>query len=413
MTNLDPCPGITLESAGGPPLHEQVEILRHAGPAVPVRLPEDVVAWSVTRGDVIKRLLSHPAVSRDAKQSKPGYQPGAVAWLVPWVDAESMFNAEGRDHTRLRRLVGPVFAPRRIEAMRPRVEAVVHDLLDALAAYDGDEPVDLRAAFAYALPTRVICDLFGVPGPQRPAMLELFNAVLSTGVAAEEAAAVSSALEVAIRELIETKRRHPGEDMTSLLLATHEESGDRLSEQELIDMLILMLGAGSGTAIALIGHAVTELLLHRGQLDIVLNDASTWADVIEETLRLHPSVMHMPMRWATEDIDLGEGVVIRAGDPMIIGFGAHGRDPSVHDDPETFDISRKEKSHLAFGHGIHYCLGAPLARLEASVALPALFARFPELTLATPPRELEHLHSFIGNDITTLPVLLGRSARAA
>ncbi|MEU5402328.1 cytochrome P450 [Streptomyces sp. NPDC005963] len=411
MTDLDP--GITLDSTGGPPLHEQADALRQAGPAVRVRLPEDVVAWSVTRGDVIKKLLSHPAVSRDAKQSKPGYQPGAVAWLVPWVDAESMFNVEGRDHTRLRRLVGPVFTPRRIDAMRPRVEAVVSELLDALEAHEGDEPVDLRAAFAYAVPTRVICDLFGVPAAQRPAMLKLFDAVLATGVAAEDAAAVNHGLEVAMRELIETKRNQPGEDMTSLLLATHEESGDRLSEQELVDMLKLMLGAGSGTSIALIGHAVTELLLHRSQLDIVLDEPSAWSDVIEETLRLHPSVMHMPMRWATEDIDVGEGVVIRAGDAMIMGFGAPGRDPSVHDAPDTFDIRRKERSHLAFGHGIHYCLGAPLARLEAAVALPALFDRFPELTLASPPRELEHLHSFIGNDVTTLPVRLGRPSRQA
>lgn len=413
MTSLDPVPTITLDSAGGPPLHEQAALLRSAGPAVPVRLPEGVVAWSVTRGDVIKRLLSHPAVSRDAKKCVPGYQPKLIAWLIPWVDAETMFNVEGGDHTRLRRLVGPVFAPRRIEAMRPQVETIVTELIDALEARRGGAPVDMRAAFAYRVPTRVICDLFGVPASQRPAMLELFNAVLSTDVSAAEAASVSRDLEIAIRDLVETKRHEPGDDMTSLLLATHEESGDRLSEQELVDMLTLMLGAGSGTSIALIGHAVAELLAHPDQLDEVLAEPSSWTQVIEETLRLHPSVMHMPMRWATEDIDLGEGVVIRAGEPMIMGFGSHGRDPSLHHDPGSFDIHRENKGHLAFGHGVHYCLGAPLARLEASVALPALFARFPHMTLAAAPKELEHLRSFIGNDMTALPVHLGEPAKAA
>ncbi|MGW4028731.1 cytochrome P450 family protein [Streptomyces sp. NPDC004838] len=398
---------VTLDSGGGRRMYEQVDRLRAAGPAVRVRLPEGVVAWSVTRGDVIKRLLTHPGVSRDARKSVPGYRPGAVGWLFPWVDVESMFNAEGQDHRRLRKLVGPAFAPRRIEAMRPRIQAVVNGLLDALEARGDAEPLDLRAGFSHEVPTRVICDLFGVPAEQRPAMLRSFGAVADTGATAEEAAALNQDLLTLVRALIDAKRRDPGDDMTSLLLAAREEDADRLSEQELISTLFLMIGAGSQTAISLIDNAVRELLTHREQLEAVLSGATPWTEVVEETLRLHSSVMHMPMRWATQDIDLGEGVVIRTGESMLIAFGAPGRDPGVHDDPGAFDAGREDKAHLAFGHGVHYCLGAPLGRLEAEVALPALFGRFPGLALAVAPEHIRPQRSFIGNDITELPVRLG------
>ncbi|MFF0447521.1 cytochrome P450 [Streptomyces sp. NPDC004609] len=398
---------VRLDSSGGRRVYEQMDRLREAGPAVRVALPEGVVAWSVTRGDVIRRLLTHPGVTRDARKSVPGYRPGAVKWLFPWVDVESMFNAEGKDHTRLRKLVGPAFSPRRIEAMRPRVQAIVTRQLDVLAARAGEEPVDLRAGFSYGVPTEVICDLFGVPEDRRAEMMEVFGSVADTGATEEEAAAVNRELISVVQRLVELKRREPGDDMTSLLLATREEDEDRLSEQELLSTLFLMIGAGSQTAISLIDNAVRELLAHRGQLKAVLAGEIAWPEVVEETLRLHSSVIHMPMRWATEDIDLGEGVVIRAGEPMLIGFGAPGRDPGVHDDPGTFDLSREDKAHLAFGHGVHYCMGAPLGRLEAEVALPALFERFPVIRLAVAPERIQPQRSFIGNDIVDLPVLLG------
>ncbi|MGW6457208.1 cytochrome P450 family protein [Streptomyces sp. NPDC055078] len=411
MSSLGTGAIVTLDSSGGQHLYEQTDRLREAGPAVRVRLPEGVVAWSITRGDVIKRVLTHPGVSRDARKSVPGYQPGAIAWLFPWVDVESMFNAEGRDHTRLRKLVGPAFAPRRIEAMRPRVQAIVDDVLDTLESRSRDEPVDLRASFAHEVPTRVISELFGVPDDQRPEMMRVFAGVADTGATPAESDAVNKALIVMMRQLIETKRRTPGDDMTSLLLTTHEEDTDRLSEQELLSTLLLMIGAGSQTAIALIDNAVRELLVHRGQLDAVLDGRVPWTEVVEETLRLHSSVMHMPLRWATEDIDLGDGVVVRTGETMLIGFGAHGRDPGLHEAPDAFDLSREDKTHLAFGHGVHYCLGAPLGRLEGEVALPALFDRFPGLALAVDPERIEPQRTFIGNDVVTLPVRLGHRPR--
>ncbi|MFF8535897.1 cytochrome P450 [Streptomyces sp. NPDC015532] len=401
---------VTLDSSGGRRLFAQADELRAAGPAVRVRMPEDVPAWSVTRGDVAKRLLTHPDVSKDARKSWPSHTPGSIPWLYAWVDVVSMFTSDGDDHKRLRQLVSRAFTPGRVEAMRPVLQAIVTDLLDTLALQDQTAPVDLRTHFSYRVPTRLICDLFGVPADQRPEMLRVIDSVLATDVTAEQAEATKHDLYQAMQTLIDVKRATPGEDMTSLLLAAHEEDGDRLSHIELISTLILMIGAGSETAVALINAAVRELLNHPDQLATVLSDPRRWRDVIEEALRLHPPIMHLPLRYATRDIDLGEGVTIKEGDAILIGFGAHGRDPGVHGDPEAFRIDRDDKDHMAFGHGIHYCLGAPLARLEAEVALPALFERFPRLALACRAEDLEPQRSFIGTDVTALPVVLHAAA---
>lgn len=389
----------------GSPLYAQTDELRTAGPAVPVRLPGDITAWSVTRGDVAKRLLTDARVSKDARKSWPDYRPGEIPWLTSWVDVISMFTSDGADHARLRTLVGKAFTPRRIEALRPAVESIVDDLLDSMAAEAAD-PVDLRAGYSYPVPTRLICDLFGVPDAQRPEMLRVIDSVLDTAATAEQAAATRGSLFAAMGNLLAAKQADPGEDMTSQLLTTHQDDGDRLSEEELVSTLILMIGAGSETAVSLIDHAVCAMLTHRDQFAAVLREPARWDDVIDESLRLHPPIMHMPLRYATADIRLDKDVTIRAGEPILVAFGAHGRDPSVHDARDDFHIDRADKQHLAFGHGIHYCLGAPLARLEARVALPALFARFPRIRLATSEEHLQQQPSFISNDYRTVPVHL-------
>ncbi|MFG2210473.1 cytochrome P450 [Streptomyces sp. NPDC048638] len=400
---------ITLDTTGHH-LYTQADQLREAGPAVRVEMPSGLVAWSVSRGDIAKQLLLHPHVSKDARKSWPGYQPWSIPWLAAWVDVVSMFTSDGADHKRLKDLVGRAFTARRIEAMRPAIETIVTDLLDALEATAPGRSVDLRTAFSYPVPTRVICDLFGVPDDQRPEMLRVIDSVLDTSASDEAAAKVRADMFAAMHTLIATKRTTPGPDMTSVLLAAHEEDGDRLSEDELVSTLILMIGAGSETAVSLINHAVVELLDNPDQLAVVLADPGRWDDVTEETLRKHPPIMHLPLRYATADIDLGDGVTIGAGDLILIGFGAHGRDPHANPDPDQFNIDRSDREHLAFGHGIHHCLGAPLARLEARVALPALFARFPHLRLAAEPGERQP--SFIGNDYRSLPVLLHGAAAA-
>ncbi|MEV0380868.1 cytochrome P450 [Nonomuraea sp. NPDC050643] len=397
----------TILDPTGTRLYEQADQLRAAGPAVRVLLPEDLVAWSVTRGDVVKHLLTHPDVSKDARKSWPGYRPFSIAWLAAWVDVISMFTTDGGDHKRLKDLVGRAFTGRRINAMRPAIDAIVTSLLDDLATAPADRPVDLRARFSYRIPSRVICDLFGVPDEHRPAMLSAINAVLDTSLTAEQAGEVQTRMFAAIHGLIAAKRERPGDDMTSLLLTTTDGDDDRLSMDELVSTLILMIGAGSETTVSLIDHSTVAMLTHPDQLGAVRRAFDRWSDVIEESLRQHPPIMHLPLRYATAPIPLGEGVTIAPGDLILIGFGAHGRDPATNPDPDRYDIDRKDRQHLAFGHGMHFCLGAPLARLEAGIALPALFSRFPDLRLARPADELRPQPSFIGNDVRELPVLLG------
>ncbi|XVS61957.1 cytochrome P450 family protein [Actinosynnema sp. CA-299493] len=395
-----------LDSGGGGCMYKQIDELRASAPAVPVELPEGVSAWSVTRGDVVKRLLTHPGISRNLKKNNSDYQPGSIPWLAPWVDVDSMFTAQGHEHTRLRRLIAPAFTPKRIDAMRSQLEAITADLLDDLWSRPGNEPVDLHAAFSHGVPTRLICDLFGVPDDQRAEVLRILRVVVATDVPEDESARLNEDMDRAMRLLIDTKRREPGDDLTSFLLTARVEGEAPLSEQELISTLLLMIGGGSQTTVSLIDHAARELLAHPDQLAVAQADPAKWTDVVEEALRVHCPVMHLPMRWATEDIELGEGVVIHAGDAVLIAFGAHGRDPRLHDNPGEFDIHRANKEHLAFGAGPHFCPGARLARLEAAVALPALFDRFPRLALAVAPDEVEPLRSFIANDVLALPVLL-------
>ncbi|MFF6785556.1 cytochrome P450 [Streptomyces sp. NPDC012510] len=412
MIAFSTAPTVDLDSAGGRCMYAQADRLRAMGPAVPVQLPEGMAAWSVSRGDVVKRLLTHPGVSRDLKGTVPDYEPGSVAWLSPWVDIDHMATADGKEHARLRRLVTPAFSPRRVTALQPRIEALVARLLDDLEAHPADEPVDLHTAFSYRVPTEAICDLFGVPDEQRPELLRLFRAVGETDVASEEeSVAITNGLVAAMHSLIDARRREPGDDLTSFLIAAREEEDAPLTEHELISTLLLMIGGGSGTTINLLDHTVRELLANPDQLRMVQESPERWNDAIEESLRVHCPVMHLPMRWATEDIDLGEGVVIRTGDAILICYGAHGRDPGVHEKPDVFDIDRENKDHLAFGLGPHFCPGSRLALLEARVALPALFERFPRLELAVEPDEIEPEHTFIGNGVASLPVRLRHQSR--
>ncbi|MFF3290920.1 cytochrome P450 [Streptomyces sp. NPDC003023] len=406
MIAFSTAPTEPLDSSGGKCMYQQVDRLRTMGPAVPVQLPEGVSAWSVTRGDIVRQLLTHRGVSRNLKKNFPSYAPGSVPWLAPWVDVDSMATAEGNEHLRLRKLITPAFTPRRVERMRSQVTAIVNRLLDELQARPADEPVDLHAEFSYRVPTEMICDLFGVPPEQRVQVLQLFVAVGETDVTKEESLAINEDLVSTMRTLIAAKKNDPGEDLTSFLLAAREADSEPLTEHELISTLLLMLGGGSTTTINLIDHTVRELLAHPEHVQTLRQHPERWGDAIEESLRVHCPVMHLPMRWAIEDIDLGEGVTIRKGDAILIAYGAHGRDPQVHKDPETFDLDREDKDHLAFGLGAHFCPGSHLARLEALVALPALFDRFPHMRFAIDPQEIPHERTFIGNGLTSLPLLL-------
>jgi cytochrome P450 len=375
-----------------------------------VELPGDVVAWSITSYDLLRTLLSDPRVSKDARQHWPAFASGAITqdWpLYIWVAVQNMFTAYGRDHRRLRALVSTAFTARRIAAMRPWIEQITTGLLDALDAAPKGAPVDLREGFAYPLPIEVICQLFGVPDDARAGLRRAVDGIFRTTSTPEQTLASQQEMYSILHGLVVGKRAEPGDDMTSALItARDEDDGSTLAESEMVDTLLLLISAGHETTVNLLDQAITALLTHPAQLDHVRTGRGSWKSVIEETLRWQAPVAHLPLRYAVEDIKL-DGLVIGKGEAILASYVAAGRDRALHgDDADEFDVTRLDKSHLAFGHGVHFCLGAPLARLEAEVALPALFERFPDMTLAVPPAELEHIDSFISNGHRALPVML-------
>jgi 2-hydroxy-5-methyl-1-naphthoate 7-hydroxylase len=389
---------------------EEEELLHMAeGPVLVDILGER--AWAVADPDLLARLLADPRVSKDPRQHWPRFIEGEIVGKWPLylqVSVDNMFTAYGSAHRRLRRLVAPAFTPRRLAALLPSVEQNTAALIDELASRD-EPTVDLRAAYAVQLPVRVISDLLGVPRDVRGRFKETIDRIWNTTLTPAEAMAATSDVYEMLTELIGLKRAHPADDMTSALIAARdEEEGDTvLTERELTDTLLLVIAAGYETTVNLIDSAVTALLADPGQLARIREGDATWMDVVEETLRFAAPVSHMPMRYAVEDIQLPGGEVIGKGEAILPSFGAASSHPK-HQGPSAarFDVTRPDKSHIAFGYGVHFCLGAPLARAEGATALDRLFGRFPALRLAVPVTDLEPVPSILGNGHVSLPVHL-------
>ncbi|MFE1443249.1 cytochrome P450 [Streptomyces sp. NPDC058739] len=398
---------LVLDPASSAPDDEH-RALRERGPATPVDIL-GVRAWSVSHPALLKQLLTSKDVSKDGRAHWPAFTETVATWpLALWIAVENMFTAYGKDHSRLRRMVAPALSARRTEALQADIEALVSAILDGLDARPASDTVDLREHFAYPLPIAVIGKLMGVPADRRTELRTVVDNVFATHLTADEQAANTAALYGLLDALIQIKRAEPGEDMTSALIAARDDEGDgsALSDAELRDTLLLMISAGYETTVNVIDQAITTLLSDPQQLAHVRDGRCTWQDVVEETLRHEPAIKHLPLRYARADIPLPDGQTIRAGDAILASYAAANRHPDWHDDAGHFDATRPSKEHLAFGHGVHFCLGAPLARLEVATALRLLFERFPDIELATTQDELRKLPSLISNGHTTVPVRL-------
>ncbi|MFA7764485.1 cytochrome P450 family protein [Streptomyces sp. NRRL S-448] len=375
------------------------DALRTAGPVHRLVLGGERT-WLVVGHEEARQALAHPGLSKNWL----GSELFASTTPVPAV-ATSMLDTDPPHHTRLRRLVTREFTARRVESLRPRVQQITDELLDAMAARP-DRRADLITSFAVPLPMTVICELLGVPGLDQQRFRSWSGEIVAplNGVGADPRAV--GEMTAYLLELVAAKAEDPGEDLLSALIRTRDEDGGRLSPDELIGMAFLLLVAGHETTVNLIGNGVRALLAHPAQLAALRADPDGLIDgAVEEMLRYDGPVQHATYRFAAADLELG-GVTITAGSSVLVALVAADRDPArfAQPGPDVFDIRRTGPGHLAFGHGIHFCLGAPLARMEGRIAVRALLERFPDLAGDPDAGPPDWLPGTLMRGVTRLPL---------
>ncbi|MGG2461128.1 cytochrome P450 family protein [Streptomyces sp. RGM 3693] len=349
--------------------------LRAQGPVHRVHTPYGQEAWLVVGHEAVRSALADPRLGKDWSGANLKRLAGDETPLFT-----NMLDADPPHHTRLRKLVAKEFTSRRVEALRPRVQRITDELLDAmLAAPDGR--ADLIEALAFPLPMTVICELLGVPSIDRDAFRDWSHELVSPSSPEASQQAVQE-MAAYLTALVEVLRREPGDGLLSDLVRTSDEDGDRLSHEEVIGTAFLLLVAGHETTVNLISNGVRALLEHPAQLAALRADDGLVDNAVEEMLRYDGPVETTTWRCASEPVELG-GTVIPAGSAVLISLASASRDPERFVSADDFDITRDPRGHAAFGHGIHFCLGAPLARLEGRIALRSLLDRCPDLALDT------------------------------
>ncbi|GAA2151910.1 cytochrome P450 [Kitasatospora kazusensis] len=372
-------------------------LLRQDGPAHRITGPDGLPVWLVSRYADVRQALADPRLSLDKSHSLPGNYRG---FALPAALDANLLNMDPPDHTRIRRLVSQAFTPRRVERLREPVQRIADQLLDAVAPLGR---ADLIADYAAPLPITVICDLLGVPPEDRRDFRAWTDELVTPDRARPEAAKAAVAAIVGFfAQLIARKRAEPADDLLSALVAVRDQE-DRLTEDELTSLAFLILFAAYENTVHLIGNAVLALLDHPEQLVALRAEPALIGSAIEEFARYDGPAPLAIRRFPVEDLAIG-GVTVPAGETVLLVLGSANRDPQQFTEPDRLDLSRTESGHLALGHGIHYCLGAPLARLETEIALATLLRRFPALALDVPRDELRHRPSLRARGLLALPV---------
>jgi cytochrome P450 len=380
-------------------LNQQYAHLREHRPVAPVRVASGNPAWLITRHEHVRELLLDPNLSANgAHPTFPALAPRRRSFdeqsrgFLPWMDPP--------EHTRYRRMVINEFTVRRIRVMRPRIQEIVDSYIDRMLA--GPRPVDLVRALALPIPSMTICDLLGVPYEDLDHIQTHAAIMVSRTHTAEERAAALRELRIYLSGLLHRKAGEPADDLLSRLAARHRKAGAD-DHDHLTGLALLILVGGYESTASTIALGVVALLENPHQLSALAADPGLGPRAVEELLRYFSVADNVTSRVALSDVEVG-GVTIRAGEGVLLSNAAANRDGRVFADPERFDIGRDSRSHVAFGYGIHQCLGQNLARLELEVVFTSLFRRVPGLRLAVPLEQLQFKNDAIMYGIHEVPV---------
>lgn len=379
--------------------------MRAQCPVHHVRLGDGHDAWLVVGYDAARQALRDPRLSKDMIAALDA-DPGVVDEGLPGpAFARHMLAVDPPDHTRLRGVVSQAFVPSRIAKLEPAIARIAHELLDELE--ESGPVVDLVEGYAMQLPFRVIGELMGVAEGDQGPLLRAFRTLFQpwNGSPPPEAVAASDTIVHSLERLLDSHRAVAADDLIGVLLSAGDE--EQLTQQELLSSLFQLIVAGHDTTTSLIGNGVVALLDHPEQLRLLRDDPTLMPGAIEELIRYSPPVPHATFRVTTEPVEL-DGTIIPAHQQVLVCIAGANREASVREDPEQLDVTRPPRQHLGFGHGIHFCVGAALARLEGRVAFSALLDRFPQMELAVPRRSLQWSHGdgLVLRGLAALPVQL-------
>lgn len=381
---------------------ELLRALRREAPVTPITMHHGMSGWLITRYDDVRRLLADPGLTKNEAMAPTGIKPAAKLPDFTATDRH-MLTLDPPDHTRLRRLVTGAFTARRVNGLTGYVETLVDGLLDDM---DHAGTQDFVAGLALPLPVQVICEMLGVPEADRSAFRQWSNVLVSATARRADYLAARAAMLDYVRGLLVAKTADPADDLLSALVAARDEA-DRLSADEVTSAIMLLLVAGHDTTVNLIASGAYRLLADRAQWERLVAGPELVPAAVEEMLRYDSPVQSATHRMTTTEIEVG-GHRIPAGETLILSILSANRESAG-----SFDITGERGSHVAFGHGIHYCLGAPLARLEARIAFTRLIARYPELRLADDDFVPRWTPSTLTRGVSSLPVRVRRAAEVA